>query len=160
MLPKTEWGEKRKKKKNKEDKVFLYGPKPLQLSLPWTFLRLAAFIYSIFFRTKRNKTNCLVKHPLIISRLLVLLNETLGTHREAGEDGLRVWRLPTHARCHPASSRRQVCSAGLWMPNRCDGKAACWINLPSTRLTSSEYMCICIYRHFTHRAPIYIYICV
>lgn len=68
--------------------------------------------------------------------------------------------VPTHARCHPASSRRQVCSAGLWMPNRCDGKAACWINLPSTRLTSSEYMCICIYRHFTHRAPIYIYMCI
>lgn len=74
FVTQTKWGEK----KQKEEKVFLYGPKPLQLSFSWIFLRLAIFIYYIFFRTKQNrKKNCLVEHPLIISRLLVLLNEIL-----------------------------------------------------------------------------------
>lgn len=74
FVTQTKWG----KKKNKEEKVFLYGPKPLQLSFSWIFLRLATFIYYIFFRTKtKQKKKCLVEHPLIISRLLVLFNEIL-----------------------------------------------------------------------------------
>lgn len=43
------------KKNKEEEKVFLYGPKPLQLSFSWIFLRLATFIYYIFFRTKQNR---------------------------------------------------------------------------------------------------------
>lgn len=88
----------------KEEKVFLYGPKPLQLSFTWIFLRLATFIYYIFFRTKQNKKNCLVEHPLIISRLLVLLNQILFKPLGSGRGwASNLASVPMHTRCKPAS---------------------------------------------------------
>lgn len=120
FVTQTKWGEK----KQKEEKVFLYGPKPLQLSFSWIFLRLATFIYYIFFRTKQNRKKKLpcgtsfnhFKTPGFVKWDTL---KPLGSGR-GWASGLAP--VPMHARCRPASSLHQVCSAGLWMPKCCDGK--------------------------------------
>lgn len=89
----------------KEEKVISLWTKTSSAVLYLDLPEVGHFYILYFFQNEtKQKKNCLVEHPLIISRLLVLLNQILFKPLGSGRGwALNLASVPMHTRCKPAS---------------------------------------------------------
>lgn len=122
FVTQTEWGKEKKKNQQKKKKKYFFMDQNL-FSCPFPGSSWGWPLLYIFFSewNKTKKLPCWTSFNNFKTPGFVKWDtlKPLGSGKWWASD---LAPVPTHARCRPAPSLHQVCSAGLWMTKCCDSK--------------------------------------